>query len=144
MGGERLIPSVTRVFSKAATCTFFCRPTSAAPRRMQPLYAFVTFYRGQAKAFETPPLPVTEGLDPKSKAVPLRFSIVAGETCAGGIQLPGDGARSGRAKSGVLAGSGDAGAIEHKITAANPAGISVSVFLNARLSLPALRGRKSP
>ncbi|HWD00528.1 MAG TPA: hypothetical protein VG456_27415, partial [Candidatus Sulfopaludibacter sp.] len=27
------------------------------------------------KAFETPPLPVTEGMDPKSKAVPLRFSL---------------------------------------------------------------------
>jgi hypothetical protein len=41
----------------------------------QPLVAFVTFYRGQNKAFETAPLPVTEGLDLKSKAVPLRFSL---------------------------------------------------------------------
>ena len=40
---------------------------------MQPLVAFVTFYRGQTKAFETSPLPVTEGMDPKSKAVPLRL-----------------------------------------------------------------------
>ena len=37
--------------------------------------AFVTFYSGQAKAFETAPLPVTQGMDPKSKAVPLRFSL---------------------------------------------------------------------
>ena len=37
--------------------------------------AFVTFYRGQTKAFETAPLPVTDGLDPKSKAVPLRFNL---------------------------------------------------------------------
>ena len=29
----------------------------------QPLVAFVTFYRGQTKAFETPPLSVTEGLN---------------------------------------------------------------------------------
>jgi hypothetical protein len=35
----------------------------------------VTFYRGQSKAFETPPLPVTEGLDLKSKALPLRFNF---------------------------------------------------------------------
>ena len=41
----------------------------------QPLVAFVTFYKGQTKAFETPPLPVTEGMDPKSKAVPLKFSV---------------------------------------------------------------------
>ncbi len=41
----------------------------------QPLVAFVTFYRGQTKAFETAPVPVTDGLDPKSKAVPLRFDL---------------------------------------------------------------------
>jgi hypothetical protein len=35
----------------------------------------VSFYRGQTKAFETPPLPVTDGLDPKSKAVPLKFAF---------------------------------------------------------------------
>jgi hypothetical protein len=45
----------------------------------QPLVAFVTFYRGQVKAFETSPLPVTDGLDPKSKAVPLRFSLSLGQ-----------------------------------------------------------------
>ena len=41
----------------------------------QPLVAFVTFYRDGAKALETAPLPVTEGLEPRSKAVPLRFSV---------------------------------------------------------------------
>jgi hypothetical protein len=41
----------------------------------KPLVAFVTFYRGQAKAFQTPPLAVTEGMDPKSKAVSMRFSL---------------------------------------------------------------------
>jgi hypothetical protein len=35
----------------------------------------VTFYRGQVKAFETPPLAVTEGMNDKSKAVPLRFEV---------------------------------------------------------------------
>ena len=42
---------------------------------VQPLVAFVTFYRGQVKAFETPPLPVTEGLNTRLKTVPLRFSL---------------------------------------------------------------------
>ena len=41
----------------------------------QPLVAFVTFYRDQAKAFETPPLQVTEGLDHRLKTVPLGFSL---------------------------------------------------------------------
>jgi hypothetical protein len=37
--------------------------------------AFVTFYRDGVKAFETAPVPVSEGWDPKSKAVPIRLSI---------------------------------------------------------------------
>jgi len=39
------------------------------------LLAFVTFYRDGVKALETTPLPVEDGLDAKSKAVPLRFSL---------------------------------------------------------------------
>ena len=35
----------------------------------------MTFYKGQVKAFETPPLAVTEGMNDKSKAVPLRFEV---------------------------------------------------------------------
>jgi hypothetical protein len=42
---------------------------------MRPRVAFVTFYRGEMKAFETAPLAVTDGLDPRSKAVPLRFNV---------------------------------------------------------------------
>jgi hypothetical protein len=38
------------------------------------MVAFVSFYQGQAKAFETAPLAATQGLDAKSKAVPLRSS----------------------------------------------------------------------
>jgi hypothetical protein len=41
----------------------------------RPLVAFVSFYQGQVKAFETAPLAVTQALDAKSKAVPLRFSL---------------------------------------------------------------------
>ena len=35
----------------------------------------MSFYRGDVKAFETAPLAVTDGLDAKTKAVPLRFSL---------------------------------------------------------------------
>ena len=41
----------------------------------QPLVAFVTFYRGGVKVFETPPLAVVDGMDARSKAVPLRFDV---------------------------------------------------------------------
>ena len=42
---------------------------------MQPLVAFVSFYRGQERALELPPVAVTDGMDAKSKAVPLRFTV---------------------------------------------------------------------
>ena len=77
----------------------------------QPLVAFVTFYRGQAKAFETPPLPVTEGLDAKSKAVPLEFSLPLGKLPPGEYNCQVTVLDPSGAEGGVLAGSGDAGSV---------------------------------
>ncbi len=73
--GQKLIPSVTRVFSKGRDLYVFLQAYERGATSTQPLVAFVTFYRGEVKAFETAPLAVTDGLDVKSKAVPLRFSI---------------------------------------------------------------------
>jgi hypothetical protein len=42
---------------------------------MQPLVAFVSFYRGDLKVFETAPMAVTTGRDARTKAIPLRFSL---------------------------------------------------------------------
>jgi hypothetical protein len=39
------------------------------------MVAFVSFYRGDVKAYEGPPVAVTEGLDARSKAVPVRLAI---------------------------------------------------------------------
>jgi VWFA-related protein len=77
--GQRLIPSVTRVFSKTRDMYVFLQAYERKATTMQPLVAFVTFYRGDVKVLETAPLPVTDGLDAKSKAVPLRFSVPLGE-----------------------------------------------------------------
>ena len=82
-GGESADPERTEADSERDASLqpeprHVCVPAGVRARRqatMQPLVAFVTFYRGQTKAFETAPLPVTEGMDPKSKAVPLRFSL---------------------------------------------------------------------
>jgi VWFA-related protein len=73
--GFKLIPSVTRVFSKSRDMYIYLQAYERGATSTQPLVAFVTFYRGQFKAFETPPLQVIDGMDPKSKAVPLRFSF---------------------------------------------------------------------
>ena len=42
---------------------------------VQPLMAFVTFYRGQAKVFETSPLVAREATAARLKTVPLKFSF---------------------------------------------------------------------
>jgi VWFA-related protein len=73
--GQKLIPSVTRVFSKTRDMYIYLQAYERGATTMEPLVAFVTFYRGQVKAFETPPMAVTEGMNDKSKAVPLRFSV---------------------------------------------------------------------
>jgi VWFA-related protein len=73
--GQKLIPSVTRVFSRSRDMYVYLQAYERGATAVQPLVAFVSFYRGQTKAFETPPLAVSEGMDPKSKALPLRFSL---------------------------------------------------------------------
>lgn len=73
--GQKLIPSVTRVFSKARDMYVYLEAYDRASVSMEPLVAFVTFYQGQTKAFETPPLAVTDTPSPTSKAVDLRFSL---------------------------------------------------------------------
>ena len=73
--GEKLIPSVTRVFSRSRDLYVFLQAYQRDVTVMRPLVAFVTFYRNDVKVMETTPLPVTDGWDAKSNAVPLRFSI---------------------------------------------------------------------
>ena len=75
LDGQKLMPSVTRVFSKNREMYVFLQAYQQAATTTQPLVAFVTFYRGDVKAFETAPLAVTEGLEARSKAVPLKFSV---------------------------------------------------------------------
>jgi VWFA-related protein len=81
--GQRLFPSVTRVFSKQRDMYVFMQAYERGATTTQPLVAFVTFYKGDAKALETAPLPVVDGLDARSKAVPLRFSVPLNELPTG-------------------------------------------------------------
>ena len=76
--GQKLIPSVTRVFSKSRDLFVYLQAYERNAATTQPLIAFVTFYRGQSKAFETTPIEVVDGLDPKSKAVPLIVGLLLG------------------------------------------------------------------
>lgn len=81
--GEKLLPSVTRVFSKSKDLYVFLEAYERTEETAQPLVAFVTFYRGATKALETAPLAITGGVDPKTKAMPLRFSVPLTELAIG-------------------------------------------------------------
>jgi VWFA-related protein len=74
-GGEKLFPSVTRVFSRSREMYVYLQAYQRGAQTTQPLVAFVSFFRGSDKILETQPLAVTDGLDVRSKAVPVRLSI---------------------------------------------------------------------
>lgn len=77
--GQRLIPSVTRVFHKSGDMYIYLQAYQQGVEKAQPLVAFVTFYRGQIKAFETPPMQMTEALNNRLKTMPLKFSLALGK-----------------------------------------------------------------
>jgi VWFA-related protein len=73
--GQKLIPSVTRVFRKDQNMYVYLEAYEPSAESAQPVVATLSFYRGKVKAFETEPLQVADGLNPKTKALPLRFSV---------------------------------------------------------------------
>ncbi len=73
--GQKLIPSVTRVFRKGRDLFVYLQAYEQGSDSTQPLVAFVTFYRNQTKAFETAPIQVSEGLNNRLKTMPLKFSL---------------------------------------------------------------------
>jgi VWFA-related protein len=73
--GQKLIPGVTRTFSSSRPLFVFLQAYERDAATQRPLVAFVTFYLDGVNTFETEPLAVADGWIPKSKAVPIRFSI---------------------------------------------------------------------
>jgi VWFA-related protein len=73
--GVKLVPSVTRVFSRRGDLYVFLQAYQRAATTTQPLAAFVTFYKNDRKIFETEPIAIVDGLDPRSKAVPIRLRV---------------------------------------------------------------------
>jgi VWFA-related protein len=81
--GQKLIPSVTRVFKKDREMYVYLQAYEPAATTPQPLVAFVTFYRGSSKVLETPPRSVNEALSNRLKTMPLRFDIPLAQVEAG-------------------------------------------------------------
>jgi VWFA-related protein len=84
--GEKLIPSVTRVFSKARSLYVFLQayegataaPTAGqppAPPTVKPLIAYVSFYQGQTKVYETQPEEVSPSPNSRLQIAPLNFTV---------------------------------------------------------------------
>ncbi len=73
--GRKLIPSVTRVFRKDQSLFVYLQAYEQGAPTLEPLVAQVSFYRGQAKVFDSRPIEVKTGRDERLKTVPLQFDI---------------------------------------------------------------------
>jgi hypothetical protein len=87
--GLKLVPSVTRVFSKSRDMYVYVQGYERDAGTTDPLVAFITFYKGQDKVFETSSFAVTGGLEVKSKAVPLKFTVPLRDLAPGSVRLSG-------------------------------------------------------
>src|SRR6202042_463753 len=72
--GQKLIPSVTRVFSKTSDMYVYLQAYQQGVADVQPLIAFVSLYAGQKKAFKTQPIEVQSGSTNRLKTMPIQFS----------------------------------------------------------------------
>ena len=73
--GEKLIPSVTRVFSKDHSIYVYLQAYEQAAKEIEPLVAAVSFYRGQEKVFESRPIEARDRVNDRVNAIPLEFEI---------------------------------------------------------------------
>jgi hypothetical protein len=98
-GGQKLIPSVTRVFAVDRTLYVYLQayehdeasaanPGSApaATATSAPLFAWVSFYRDQKMALETPPIAVTPEPTTRLGVVPFNFHVELGKLAPGPYQ----------------------------------------------------------
>jgi VWFA-related protein len=73
--GLKLIPSVTRVFRLDQEMFIYMQAYQQATETPQPLYGYVTFYKGGEKAFESAPIRVVEAVANRLKTMPLKFNL---------------------------------------------------------------------
>ena len=84
--GVKLLPNISRVFSKSRELYVYLQAYEREAKVTQPLVVYATFFRGAERVLDTKPVTVTEGMDAKSKAVPLKLTIPLG-TLANGEYL---------------------------------------------------------
>jgi VWFA-related protein len=75
LNGQKLVPSVTRVFSKSRDLYVYLQAYEQGAASVEPLITFVSFYQGKTKVFETQAMEVASGMSNSLKTMPVRFSI---------------------------------------------------------------------
>jgi VWFA-related protein len=75
LNGQKLIPSVTRVFSKSRDLFVYLQAYEQGVTAVQPLIAFVSFYQGQTKVFETQAMEAGNAMSNSLNTLPLRFTV---------------------------------------------------------------------
>jgi hypothetical protein len=85
--GQKLIPSVTRVFRTAKPMFVYLQAYQQGAEPPHPLAAFVTFYRDNVKAFETAPVTVTERVPNRLNTMPVKLSIPIDQLASGEYRL---------------------------------------------------------
>ncbi len=76
--GQKLIPSITRVFRRDQSLHVYLEVYDAAAEaqtQARAVAATVSFFRGKTKAFESTPVRVTQALASRPGAVPVRFQF---------------------------------------------------------------------
>ena len=73
--GMKLIPSVTRVFSKQKDMYIYLQAYQQGTDDLQPLTAYITFYKDETKSFETTPITITEAQPNRLRTMPIKFQI---------------------------------------------------------------------
>jgi VWFA-related protein len=77
--GKKLVPSVTRVFSTSREVYVYLQaykqPQQDGTTATQPLFAFVSLYRGDSKVFETTPTAVVPSTVSRLGTMPLNFTF---------------------------------------------------------------------
>jgi VWFA-related protein len=84
--GEKLIPSVTRVFSKSRDLYVYVQAYEHTDATPSPIVGFVSLLQGQKKVFRSAPLAVVEQTQDRAKAVPLRFDLPLDKVAPGAYQ----------------------------------------------------------
>jgi VWFA-related protein len=84
--GQKLVPSVTRVFRKDQNLYVYLEvydPASDPTAKRPDVNAVLTFYRGGKKAFESAPVHLSELAPNRSNALPVQFQVPLAKLPAG-------------------------------------------------------------